>query len=408
MTSRTLRRRAFGALLTLTVSAALTGVTTFASDGAAVAAAATTPPACATADPNLECLHAPTADIAALTAPAFTTSDDPTHHLLTVSFTAAITPPYHQCPGGGVPGYYIPCSFAGLGVTGRIYEPGVTTPVYGATQIVGNVACDVSCPVTITLSGDFHGPATMILHFQIGELIIAANDLTTSTYESAIQLPAVPTKHAFHPTRPTVVLSGKLKSTTLHLAGKAGIPRSGVGGVLIRLDSTGEGAVKNADNFGNSSGTLEVVPGTTVKITKQYPGNITGTVMGWYSSGSGLTGSLVHVVMYGVKVHVAAAIHLQSAGVPLDATAAILAVNTPKGTSKVGGASISKSAYSQYVVVPLKAGAVLAVKAAKGTRIAVVGYTEPIQPVDEGSPMDVVYGQSLNGMFGLADPFGNG
>ena len=92
----------------------------------------------------------------------------------------------------------------------------------------------------------------------------------------------------------------------------------------------------------------------------------------------------------------------------LDATAAVLAVNTPKGTSKVGGASIGKSYFSQYVVVPLKAGAVLAVKAAKGTSIAVVGYTEPIQPVDDGTPLTPTYGQSLNGMFGLADPFRNG
>ena len=93
----------------------------------------------------------------------------------------------------------------------------------------------------MTLGSDFHGPATMILHYQIMDLIVAANDLTFSTYETTIQLPALPSADAFHPTKPTVVLTGKLKSTTLHLAGKAGIPKTGVAGVVIRLDSTGEG-----------------------------------------------------------------------------------------------------------------------------------------------------------------------
>jgi hypothetical protein len=51
---------------------------------------------------------------------------------------------------------------------------------------------------------------------------------------------------------------------------------------------------------------------------------------------------------------------------------------------------------------------VLAVKAARGTKIAVVGSTEPIQPVDDGTALVASYGQSLNGMFGLADPFRNG
>ena len=114
----TSRHRAIGALLALILSTALTGVATFTSGATALAAAAGPPPACATTDPNLECVHAPTPDITALPAPAFTTKYDIKHHLLTIAFVAAITPPYHQCPDGGVPGYYIPCSFRGLGVTG--------------------------------------------------------------------------------------------------------------------------------------------------------------------------------------------------------------------------------------------------------------------------------------------------
>ena len=74
----------------------------------------------------------------------------------------------------------------------------------------------------------------------------------------------------------------------------------------------------------------------------------------------------------------------------------------------MGGATIWQSNYAQFVVVPLKAGAVLATKVAKGTKIALVGYTEPIQPVDEGSPLTVTNGQSLNGVFGFVDPYENG
>jgi hypothetical protein len=67
--------------------------------------------------------------------------------------------------------------------------------------------------------------------------------------------------------------------------------------------------------------------------------------MGWHASTAGTTGSLIPVIPYGTKLHVSAAIHLKSAGVPLDATAAILAVNIRIGNSKVGGTSIGKSYY---------------------------------------------------------------
>jgi hypothetical protein len=77
--------------------------------------------------------------------------------------------------------------------------------------------------------------------------------------------------NACHPTKPTVVLTGKLNSTTLHLAGKAGIPRSGVAGVLIRFDSTGERQVKGADSFGNGTGTLDVVPARRSRSRRLIP-----------------------------------------------------------------------------------------------------------------------------------------
>ncbi len=397
-----LRGRIVGVLTTLVVSAALTGATALTP---AVAAAPAIPPACATTDPNQNCVHAPTPDITALPAPpAITTSYDTKHHLLTVAFTAAIIPPYHQCPDGGVPYAQIPCSFRGLGVNGRIYQPGAKS-LLTAGPLNPNIVCDFSCPVSMVFGYTYHGPATMILRFQILDLIVAANDLTTSTYETTVQLPAEPTSGAVHPVKPKVVMSGKLRNATLHLAGKAGIPRAGVGGVLVRVFSTGEGQVKGADGFGNGIGTLEVVPGTTVKITKTYPGNVTVTVMGWYSSKPALTGSLIHVLYAPKKVRVAAALHLKSAGVPLDATGAILAVHTAKGTSTVGGAVVNKSYYTQFILVPLTAGAVVAVKAAKGALIAVVGYTEPIQPVDDGTALVPTYGQSLNGMFSFRDPF---
>ena len=98
---------------------------------------------------------------------------------------------------------------------------------------------------------------------------MAANDLAGSSYETTIQLPAVPTVGLLHRVNPKVVYSGKLKSMTLNVAGKAGIPKSGVGGVLVELVSSSQQAnIQGGDQVCCNLGSLEVVPGTKIKIHK--------------------------------------------------------------------------------------------------------------------------------------------
>ena len=94
--------------------------------------------------------------------------------------------------------------------------------------------------MTFTLDTTYHGPATIILSYTLGEILATAtNDLFLSTYENTITLPTDPFTGAVTVTKPKVVVAGKLKTGTITLAGKGGIPKHGVGGVLAIITATG-------------------------------------------------------------------------------------------------------------------------------------------------------------------------
>lgn len=348
-------------------------------------------------------MHGPTPDITALAAPSFTTTYTPKTHLRTVTFNAAIVPPYHPCPGGGVPLADLPCSFRGLTVAYRVYVPGKTITNGGGQVEPPNTPCDFSCTVQIQLGYNYHGPATIILAFGVGDLLAtASNDLTGSSYETTIQLPADPVTGLVHVTKPRAAYSGKLKTMTLSLAGKGGIPRTGVAGVLVRLVSAGEGQIQGGASVGNGIGELMMVPGTTIHLKKTGPaGATTITTLGWYSKTAETAGDLMHRLLAAKKMKIAPTIALASAGVPKDATGVIVAVVIPKGSARVGGVLVSGRGFGQYVLAPLKAGAKLSVSAPKGTKLWVYAYTEPVHVLDDGSPLTTPYPDELSNVIGL-------
>ena len=363
------------------------------------------PPACAWSSKDLNCVHGPTPDIAALPAPSFTTTYVAKTHIRTVTFNAAIVPPYQKCPDGGVPYADLPCSFRGLSVAYRVYVPGATAPTGGATSFPVNSPCDFSCTMQFSLGYNYHGPATIILTFGVGDLLAtASNDLTGSSYETTIQLPADPMAGLVHVTNPDVVYSGKLKTMTLALAGKGGIPRTGAAGMLVRLISAGEGQLRGGAFVGDGIGELMVVPGTTIHLQKTgLSGATTIVTLGWYAKEPGTTGDLMHRLLAGKKMKIAPTIALRSAGVPADATGAIVAVVVPKGSVRVGGVLVTGRGFGQYVFVPLKAGAKLSVSAPKGTKLWVYGYTEPVHVLDDGSPLATTSTDQLSNIIGLPD-----
>ena len=206
----------------------------------AVADALQAPPACATTDPSTNCVHAPTPDVVALPGPAYTSTYNPINHQREVTFVGTINPPHPTCPTGGVPAADVPCTFAGLGVTARVYVPGAQAAAGVALVLVDSrTPCVFSCTYTMDFLSDYYGPATVILTFRVGDVIAAANDLSFSTYESTIQLPANPAANLIHVVKPVVAYTGKLKTMSLQLAGKHGIPKTGVGGVIVQLVSSG-------------------------------------------------------------------------------------------------------------------------------------------------------------------------
>jgi hypothetical protein len=380
------RRRVVGALMAMLLPVATALTVLPAATTAAVAAAPATPPACAWNDPNTNCVHAPTPDITAPPTPAVTTAWNAKLNSRSITFVGTVTPPYHTCPGGGVPISYLPCSYAGLSVTARIYVPGGKAAVLevGATPSPG-VNCDSTCTVTAAWGSDFHGPATAILKFGIGDLLQGQNDLTSSVWETSVAIPASPTTGVLHVVQPKVLYSGKLRSMTLQVAGKGGVPKSGAGGVIVRLVSNGLGHLQGGDSF-DGIGEVLVLPGTTLHLVKDESGSSASvTLMGWYAKTPSTTGSLFHSLRGAKKMKVTPTIGLRSAGVPADADGAVVAVVLPKGAARIGGALDSVRGFGQYLFVPLKAGAKLAVKAPKGTKLWVYGYTEPIHVIDEGS-----------------------
>ena len=398
-------RRVVGALLALVLPAA-TALTLLPGVTAAAVAATPAAPACAWNDPSTNCVHAPTPDITALPTPAFTTAYNGKTHSVSITFPAAIVAPYHTCPDGGVPINYLPCSFRGLHVSARIYVPGgnAAALVTGAVPPQG-VTCDFSCTVTAAFDTDVHGPATVILSFGIGELLQGgSNDLASSVWETSISLPATPTAGTVHVVAPKVLYSGKLKTMTVQVAGKGGVPTSGVGGVFVRLVTNGQASISNGDSF-NQVGVIEVVAGTKFHVVKEEGGSsATYTLMGWWSKVPSTSGSLFHRLPVAKKLKVAPSIALASAGVPKDANGVVMAVVLPKGSARIGGVVDTVKDYGQYVMVPLKAGAKLSVKAPKGTKLWVYGYTEPIHPVDTGSwiyPWADMSPTSIDQVFGL-------
>ena len=397
------RRRIVAALLALVLPA-----------GGALAAlparadVSSTPPSCTWDDPSNNCLHDATPDTVALPAPAFTTTYNPKNHSRSITFVAAITPPHQTCPDGGVPYADIPCTFRGLSVTARLYVPGAKAAalVEGAAA-APNSPCDFTCTVTATFGSDYYGPATVILRFSVGDLIIAANDLSSTAYETTIELPADPTVGLFHPTKPTLAYSGAAKTMTLQLAGKAGVPKTGAAGMLLDIvTSSQESFIQGGEQICCDIGSLNVVPGTTLKVKKVLPGNLTVRVVGWYAKAASTTGYLLHKTLGPKRMKIAPVISLRSAGVPADATAALVVVITTTSSASVGGIPLPKRAYARYVLAPLKTGARLAVKTGKGTQVLVYGWLEPAHLVDEGFAVPTAQltdPEELSRVFGLPD-----
>ena len=214
-------------------------------------------------------------------------------------------------------------------------------------------------------------------------LATQGNDLFISSYESTITLPADPFAGAIHVTKPSVVFSGKMKSTTVVLGGHGHIPKA-AGGVVVLAYSKGEAKLHGGQTFGDGYASLLLIPGTSFKMTKVFPGATTVTTVGWYAKGLGTTGDLIHTQFVNSRVPVGKTLALHPVGVPLDATGALLEVTTPNGPTKVGGVLVPASQFAELVLVPATAGAKVTVKAAKGAIIAVHGWTEPLHPVDEG------------------------
>ena len=148
-------------------------------------------------------------------------------------------------------------------------------------------------------------------------------------------------------------------------------------------------------------------PAAAIRVHKGLPGTLTVRVEGWYGKEGEASGTLFHRVLISKPLHLAPLISLHSAGVPVDASAVVLAVATSKTAAVVAGITFPGHAFARYVIAPLKAGAKLAARASKGTKVFVYGYLEPAQPVDEGIPIavsQVTKPEQLSQLFGLPDP----
>src|SRR4051794_13368728 len=286
-------RRLTAALVALLLPAStlLSGVSS------ATAASPTAPPTCAQADRNLSCLHVSTPDITALPSPTFTTTYDLKTRTRTVTVNAAVPAPYPQCPRSGpVPFAALPCSQAGFSMGPRVYVPGATVGPENNGVPVPGPTCVFTCTMTFTLGATYHGPATIILSYALGEILASAtNDLFVSTYENTITLPTDPFTGAVTVTKPKVVVTGKLKTGTITLAGKGSIPKHGVGGVLAIITATGLATIKGSqDAVGDGLPELIAITGPSVRLIKKSPGTLSITTVGWWASGASDTGNLVH------------------------------------------------------------------------------------------------------------------
>jgi hypothetical protein len=401
------------ALLCATASPALGsaggGAIRVADTRAGVGASSAKPPSCSTTSKNTDCVHAPTSDVTVQPLTHVRTAFAPKYRQRSLDFSATIIPPYHTCPGGGVPIEYLPCTFPGLGVSARLYMPdgSPAVGVGGSDGVSGTDCMQFTCKdVKIMMPSEYFGPGTLIVTVGVGELLAGpSNDLSGSSYETTIHVPASPAKRAVHIVKPHVVYSGKVKSATFQLAGKGGVPRSGVAGVIVRAAGSGAGAISGyGDGFGNSIGIVEVTKGTKLHIKKSEAGSMTLTTLGYYSSRSSLSGDLLNTLRVPAKVHPAKQMRLTGKGVPKDATSALLIVNSPKGTSTFGGVKVAKCGFGQYVVAPLSHGGVLRGHLSRGTTVSVAGFTVPIGLYAEGITVNnVTATESLSNILSLPE-----
>jgi hypothetical protein len=376
------------------------------------AAGAASPPSCANLSKNTNCVHAPTSDITALAAPSVKDTYKASKRERVLQFSATLTPPYQTCPDGGVPFGDIPCTFRGLSVGARVYMPDGGPAVNvggdgpGSSTPPGDCAYFVCQHVKITMPYDYYGPSTVILHYGVGDLIDGPNGpgaLSSSDYENTIKVPADPTSHAIYLLKGKKVLTTKSRTQTLNLAGKGGVPRHGVGGVVVFIDGKGYGEIRRGDYFGNTSGVLEVIKGTSLRLVKQLDSKGTYSVVpvAYYSTKTGMSGNLVHRTPAQKQVHVARKMSLRKAGVPADATAAILQVQSPHKDFVLGGVRVLKIDDMQYVMARISRGAILHTNAPRGAKVIVEGYTEPIHAIDDGSTLKPQFTEELWNAVGL-------
>jgi hypothetical protein len=413
--------RARSLLVPLVIAATLIGVTATQSSGAprpgavpstptlASSATSSTPPPCATTSKNTDCVHAATPDVTVQPLTNIRTAFAPKYRQRSLDFSATIVPPYHTCPGGGVPIDYLPCTFPGLGVSARLFMPDGSPAINvgGSDGISGTDCQEFTCnDVKIMMPMEYYGPGTLIVTVGIGELLAtSSNDLAGSSYETTIHVPASPATRTVHILKPHVAYSGKVRSAKFQLAGKGGVPHSGVAGVLVRVAGAGAGTISGyGDGFGNSIGVVEATKGTKLHVKKSSSGPMTVTTLGYISSRSGLGGDLLNTLRVPATAHPAKRMRLTGKGVPKDATAAILIVSSPKGASTFGGLKVAKTDFSQYIVAPLSRGGVLRTHLSRGATVSVAGYTEPIGLYTEGVTLhDVTSTESLSNILNLPE-----
>jgi hypothetical protein len=176
---------------------------------------------------------------------------------------------------------------------------------------------------------------------------------------------------------------------------------------VVFIDGKGAGGIKHGDYFGNTYGVLEVVKGTTLHLIKETGSKGTYSVVpvAYFSTKTAMSGNLLHTTPGQKAVHVARAMSLRRAGVPADATAAIITVTSPHANFTVGGVQVTKTSETEYVMVKLAHGAMLHTNAPHGAKVKVAGYAEPIHAIDDGSTLRPTYTQQLSGLLNLPTVF---
>lgn len=370
------------------------------------------PPACSNTSINTDCVHAPSSDLPAQAGPPAVKIVRTAHRGLQVQFSATIKPPYQACPNSGSVAYSdIPCTFKGLTVSARLYMPdGSAAQSVGGDSaeepsVSGDCQLFTCSHVILRMPYEYYGPGTLIVNYAVGNIVDGPNGpgaLTSSDYENTIAVPVNPTPDAAHILKGKVVYRGKSTTRTINLAGKGGVPRSGVDGVMVYLGGKGSGEIKRGDYFGNTEGQTEVIKGTKLHLVKQTPshGTIVVIPIAYYSTASSLSGDLWHNTGP-TKVKLAKRVSLKHAKVPTDANAVLMQITTAHANLTIGGIKLVKSGFPQWVLVHAGHG-VVTTKGGHGAKLAVGGYAEPIHLWDEGRTITTSYPQSLPNLMNLA------